>query len=119
MTLITYGTMLNNVMAAAEELSRQGIEATVLRLLSLSKPEESGICSMIKPGSNVIVVEEACSGSGVREAIGWALRSSGCRIESIDLGADFVTHGSQQKLYEQCGLDRKSIADFTKEMLTR
>ena len=28
-TLITYGTMLNNVMAAAETLSRQGIEATV------------------------------------------------------------------------------------------
>ena len=117
--LLTYGTLLNNVMAAAEELSKQGIEATVLRLLSLSQIESSGLCEKIPNNSNVIIVEEACTGSGIREAISWELRNSGCRVEGIDLGADFVTHGSQQKLYEQCGLDAKSIAAFTKEMLTR
>ena len=118
-TLITYGTLLNNVMSAAEELSQQGIEATVLRLMALSNLESSHIADRIPGNSLVIVAEEACTGSGIREAIGWELRNTGCRIDGIDLGRDFVTHGSTQKLYEQCGLDPKSIADFTKEMLTR
>ena len=117
--LLTYGTLLNNVMTAAEELSKQGIEATVLRLMSLYQIESSGLCEKIPNNSNVIIVEEACTGSGIREAVSWELRNSGCRVEGIDLGADFVTHGSQQKLYEQCGLDARSIAAFTKEMLTR
>jgi len=117
--LITYGTLLNNVMAAAEKLSWQGIEATVLRLMSLSQLENSGICDLVSGNIPVLVVEEACTGSGVREAIGWELRNAGCRINGIDLGPDFVTHGSQQKLYEQCGLDPESIAVFAKEMLTR
>ena len=118
-TLITYGTLLNNVLSAAKELSRQGIEARVLRMLSLSNLENSGLADLIPENSSVIVVEEACTGSGIRESVGWELRNSGCRIEGIDLGADFITHGSLQKLYEQCGLDPTSIADFTKEMLSR
>ena len=41
-----------------------------------------------------------------------------CRVTVIDLGKDFVTHGAQQKLYELCGLDSKSIAAFAKEVLS-
>ena len=40
------------------------------------------------------------------------------QIDGIDLGNEFVPHGAQKKLYEYCGLDEQSIADFTKEMLS-
>ena len=119
-TFVTYGTMLENVMDAAEILSQQGIEATVLRLLTASDLPVEQIVSAMSENPQLIIVEEVCSGSGIREALAWDLRKllPECRVEGIDLGRDFVTHGSQQKLYENCGLDGKSIADFAKEVLS-
>ena len=119
-TLLTYGTMLENVLTAAEILSQQGIEATVLRLLTVSDLPVAQILEQMSEKANLIVVEEACTNSGIREALAWELRKAvpECRIEGIDLGRGFVTHGSQQKLYEMCGLDGVSIAAFTKEILS-
>ena len=119
-TLITYGTLLENVMEAAEMLSRQGIEATVLRLMTVSHVSAEQILAEAAENRPVVVVEEVCSGSGIRESLAWVVHrlAPNCRVDGIDLGNSFVTHGSQQKLYEQCGLDPQSIAEFTKEMLS-
>ena len=118
-TFITYGSMLQNVMDAAEVLFRQGIEATVLRLLNLSHIDADEIVAMMSANKQVIVVEEVCSGSGVREALAWELLRiiPECSISGLDLGSDFVTHGNVKKLYESCGLDVGSIVNHTKEVL--
>ena len=120
-TLITYGSILENVMAAAEELSEQGIEATVLRLLTVSDLPAEQIAAKLSENHSVIVIEEACSGSGIREALAWELRkiNPDCRVDGIDLGRDFVPHGSQKELYKHCGLDAASIAAYTKEVLSQ
>ena len=119
-TLVTYGTLLENVMDAAQQLSRQGIEATVLRLMTVSHLSAEQILAEAAENKPIVVVEEVCSGSGIRESLAWEVQklAPNCRVEGIDLGKAFVTHGSQQKLYEQCGLDATSIAEFTKEMLS-
>ncbi len=120
-TLVTYGTMLENVMEAAETLASRGIEATVLRLLRVSDLPAEEVACQISENHTVIVTEEVCTGSGIREALAWELRKQlpDCRIEGIDLGADFVTHGNQTILYECCGLDGQSIAAFTEEVLSK
>ena len=120
-TLVTYGTMLDNVMEAADRLARQGIEATVLRLLSASHLAVEEILENMCEHAPVIVAEEVCSGSGIKEALAWELtrRRHDCRVFGIDLGADFVTHGNQKKLYECCGLDPDSIAAYTREVLSQ
>ena len=41
-----------------------------------------------------------------------------CRVYSVDLGTDFVTHGSVKELYKHYGLDGASIAKFTREVLS-
>ena len=117
-TLLTYGTMLENVSKAAELLSEQGIEATVLRLMDVSRLDAEQILQQASQNKTFIVVEEICSGSGIREAL-CSLLADRCRVRGIDLGADFVPHGKTQKLYELCGLDDKSIADYTREVLGR
>ena len=120
-TLVTYGSMLENVMAAAEELSQCGIEATVLRLLSATERSAQEITDKMSENRNVIVVEEVCSGSGIQEALAWELGRiiPDCRMDGMDLGRDFVPHGSQKELFKHCGLDAASIAAFTKEMLSQ
>ena len=118
-TLITYGPMLSNVMKAAEALSEQGIEATVLRLLSVSDFAMDQIVAKMSQNRRVIVVEEACSGSGIQEALAWELKTKcpHCYVDGLDLGNQFVPHGALNKLYEHYGLDGKSIARYTQEVL--
>ena len=120
-TLLTYGSILDGVLAAAEELSRQGIEATVLRLLQVSHLNVTEIAEKLSEDPCVIVVEEVCGNSGIREALSFELhkRIPQCRVDGMDLGRDFVPHGSQKILYQHCGLDADSIAAFTQEVLRR
>ena len=118
-TFITYGKLLDNAMAAAGILADQGIEATVLRLLTVS--HLSGEAILKEASGPVVVLEEVCGRSGIKEALAWEIHKA-CpdrRVWGIDLGADFVTHGSLNELYQLCGLDEKSIADYTKEVLSQ
>ena len=119
-TFVTYGRLLDNVLEAAELLSNQGVEATVLRLLSVSDLPSQQVQELLSDNHRVIVVEEVCSGSGIREALTWELdkRCPDCRVFGIDLGRNFVPHGSQKELYQHCGLDAQSIAAYTMEVLS-
>ena len=119
-TLITYGSMLDNVLEAAELLAKQGVEATVLRLLTLSALPARQIAALLPENRRIVVAEEVCTGSGIREALSWELNEicPDCRVYGVDLGADFVTHGSKKELYAHYGLDGESIAKFTREVLS-
>ena len=119
-TLVTYGSMLDNVLEAAELLAKQGVEATVLRLLTLSALPARQIAALLPENRRIVVAEEACTGSGIREALSWELNEicPDCRVYGVDLGADFVTHGSKKELYAHYGLDGESIAKFTREVLS-
>lgn len=119
-TLITYGSLLACAMEAAELLSRDGVEATVLRLLSVSPQPAEEVSRNLSQSHRAVILEETCAGSGIREALAWELRKlcPDCVLEGIDLGHRFIPHGSTRELYEYCGLDGKSIADRAKEMLS-
>lgn len=117
-TLITYGTMLEQVMEAAEILSQQGVEATVLRLLTVAPLPVYNILTMMSQTEHVVVIEEAAAGCGIREALAWELQhiKDGIRVDGIDLGNRFVPHGDVATLYRQYGLDSASIAEFVQEV---
>ena len=120
-TLITYGTMLCNVLEAAELLAKEGIQATVLRLLTVSHLPAEEILTLMSENRRVVLAEEVCAGSGIREALAWELGKC-CpelKMEGLDLGSDFVTHGNTQKLYEVCGLDGASIARAAKDVQSK
>lgn len=119
-TLVTYGTMLDSVLDAAQRLSEEGVEATVLRLLTVSALPVEEVQRKLSENHRVLMVEEACTGSGIREALAWELRKTrpDCVLNGIDLGCRFIPHGSNRELYEYCGLDGKSIAERAKEMLS-
>ena len=120
-TLITYGNLLDNVLEAAEILSASGVEATVLRLLTASDLAAEEILKKMSQTPTGIVVEEVCSGSGVRESLAWELHKlePGCRFDGIDLGMGFAPHGSVKELHRHCGLDAAAIAKYTKEVLSK
>jgi 1-deoxy-D-xylulose-5-phosphate synthase len=119
-TLITYGTMIGQVLEAAEILSQLGIQATVLRLLTVAPLPLHHILTMLSDNPHVVVVEEVTSGCGIREALSWELQhlKSDVRVDGLDLGHQFITHGDMNSLYHHYKLDANSIATFVKEVCT-
>ena len=120
-TLITYGNLLDNALEAAEILADAGVEATVLRMLTVSDLAAEEILEKMSENRSIVVLEEVCNGSGIREALAWELRQlePACRFAGIDLGNGFVPHGSLKELHRHCGLDAASIAEYTKEVLSK
>jgi 1-deoxy-D-xylulose-5-phosphate synthase len=116
LTIITYGTMLQNAMDAAEFLSKDGIEATVLRLMSINPLPVDEILSNLNT-NHILILEETATGSAICHSLAEALHEMkpGLQIHSINLGDGFVTHGSVSALYEHYGLDGNSIADFVRK----
>jgi 1-deoxy-D-xylulose-5-phosphate synthase len=117
-TLITYGTMLQNVLDAARLLAQQGIQATVLRLLSVQPLPVDDILRQTAPGAPVVIVEEVGGNCGVRDALACELSKQrpGCRVDGIDLGCRYVQHGALDKLYAHYGLNDRAIAEFVQEV---
>ena len=113
-TILTYGTLVNNAMAAANQLREQGVEAAVYRLTDLSRLEPTGVS-----GEKFLILEEANSGSGIGGVLTAALHHAfpGCTVAVRDLGSEFVPHGSVELLYKHYGLDGASIAELAKEVL--
>ena len=118
-TLITYGTMINNVLEAADLLEEQGIHPTVLRLQAVAPLNADEVVSRISSHHHVVIVEESASGSGVHQELAWQIQHilPDARVDGLDLGNRFVTHGELKTLYNYYGLDGQSIADFTREVL--
>ncbi len=118
-TLLTYGSMLENVLEAAELLEKKGLSVCVLRLLTLSVFPVEQILREMAPGRPLIVAEETAAGSGIREALASQLREvdAACRVTGLDLGKDYVPGGSMKELYHFCGLDGGTIAAFAEEVL--
>lgn len=115
--LVTYGTLVNNVLDAAELLEHSGIHACVLRLPELRELPAGEI--LARCSGPVVIVEEACTGSGIREALAWniAALEPDRRVYGIDLGPDFVPHGAADRLYALRGLDSAAIAEYVRRVI--
>lgn len=112
--IITYGTMINQVTASAEILTQQGIDTKVIRLTRLNPLPIQKLSKALAGISNVFVVEETCSGSGICAEISHKV----CKCTGLDLGTEYVTHGSISQLYKMHGLDAASIAQRIQEGLS-
>ena len=117
LTLVSYGGFINKVLHVADELEKMGIRATVLRLMTLDELPVREMLTVLT--DKILIVEEACTASGIREAFAWEMKGV-CpdkKIYGMDLGSDFVPHGAQEKLYAFRGLDEASMIKKAQEVL--
>ena len=62
----------------------------------------------------MIVAEE--SSAGIHNEIAFAMGQN-YNVSCVDLGCEYVTHGSVRQLYEKYGLDAESLSNKVKEVL--
>ena len=118
-TLVSYGILMDSVIAAADILALSGIQAKVLRLLAVSPLPVQQIANSIAENAPVLVLEETAACSGIREALAFELHKldASIYVDGRNLGPDFVTHGAKNALLRDCGLDAASIAKYAAEVL--
>ena len=112
--IVTYGNLVNNALDAADLLAQQGIDISVIRLTKLAPIAFSALESALSGIQNVVIMEEACS--GICDALSAQLQTS-CKVTCVDLGSEFVTHGSIAQLHKKYGLDAESMAQKVREVL--
>ena len=117
-TLITYGTMINNLMEAAEILHAEGIEATVLRLMKIAPLPMEEIIENLSDTKCIFIAEEVAGNCAIRESIAWELSKTvpTCRVFGADLGNQYIQHGAVEKLYDYYGLSGEKIAKAVMEV---
>ena len=117
--IITYGgALLSNALEAAELLSQKGISASVLRLQTIAPLPVQKIIAQLADTTHVVVLEECTEVCGIYNAIACELtrHDRRVRVDGINLGHGYVTHGSLAELYQHHGLDGASIAKFIQEV---
>lgn len=120
LTILTYGTLLNNVLAAEKLLRRDGVEPEILKLWSAKPVDMEGIIASVRKTGRLVVAEETEASGSVGQAILCELAQRGVSVRAklLNLGDSFVTHGSILQLYHACGLDAEAICAAAKEVLT-
>ena len=115
--LLTYGVLLKNAMDAAALLAAKGVEVGVMRLLSLSPLPVQRIAELLPENCELIVLEEVISQCGICRDLANELSRvrPDCKVQSLDLGDGYISHGSIDCLYEHCGLSPEAITKFVLE----
>ena len=118
-TLVAYGVFLKNAMDAAQLLSQDGIEASVIRLLTLSPLPVRQLADMLPDNGRVIVLEEVSGRCGICHELAYHLLSlrPDCKVSGADLGNRYIQHGSLVSLYDHYGLSPERISKLVKEEL--
>ncbi len=113
--IVTYGTVVENALEAAQQLAECGFHAKVIRLLSVAPLPLEELRLQLEKVRHVIVLEEIQHGSGIGQQLACFLQDG--RVTCMDLGDEFVTHGKLQKLYQERRLDGVSVKDRILEVL--
>ena len=120
-TMIGYGKLINNLLEAAELLEQQGIRAEVIKLPSVKPLDMATIAASVRKTGHLLIAEEAvCIGCAAKE-IAAQLRLAGIIVPNrlINIPDRFVTHGSIARLYEELGLDAKSLCKAAMEVCAK
>ncbi|MEY8662447.1 alpha-ketoacid dehydrogenase subunit beta [Ligilactobacillus faecis] len=76
-TLITYGYMVHESLRAADELAKEGIEAEVVDLRTISPLDEETILASVKRTHRVVLVQEAQRQAGVNGQVAALIAEKG------------------------------------------
>ena len=115
--LLTYGVLLKNAMDAAGLLADHGIDASVVRLLTISPLPVKALADMLPKNSKIFVPEEVGGRCGICQELAYALKDlrPDCCVYGIDLGCRYVQHGAVDTLYSHYGLSAEAITKFVLE----
>jgi len=119
--IIAYGSMVHPSLQAAENLSRAGIEATVVNARFVKPLDAELILALARTRRLLVTVEEAYMAGGFGSAVLELLEENGLqdklRVVRMGIPDRLVTHGDGKLLLAKYGLDADGIYTRVKESI--
>lgn len=118
-TIVCYGTMINEVLNAADMLQSRGISAEIIKLGMIAPNSFEQCISSVRKTGRLLVAEEVCSVGCVGSALLAAISVAGVELkaaELLNLGNGIVRHGTVDELRRETGIDAAAIAAAGCEM---
>ena len=110
-TLTGYGTTVNDLLAVAQRLAEQGIEAEVVKLNVISPLDPQIVLTSVRKTGALLVAEDCVEAGcvGVRLSSALAQHEVRAKVVLVNEGRHFTTHGKVDLLKETIGLDVNSL----------
>lgn len=119
-TIVSYGVLINEALAAAEILAQKGVSARVVKLNRIAPLQPEDIREMLSGTERLLVLEDCVQSGCVGERLAALLMQAGIapkRLVLKNCGDSFVPQGSVAQLYHALGLDAEGVACAVEEML--
>ena len=118
-TLVCYGTMVNQALSAAGILEKQGIGAEIIKLGRIKPNSFTMTLNSLRKTGRLLVAEEVCAPGSVGEQLAASAAENAITLKGIrllNLGDGIVSHGTVQELLHDYGLDGEGIARSAMEI---
>ena len=122
LTIVSYGTMINNVLAAADLLEEKGIRCDVIKIGMAAPLKTEQIMASLQKTGFFLMAEDVCAPGCLGEKIlaraeQMSISLKGSRL--LNLGEGILPHGSVKELMQACGLDEAGIVRSALNLLGR
>ena len=121
-TIVSYGTMINNVVAAADLLEEKGIRCEVLKIGIAVPLKTEKIMDSLRKTEFFLMAEDVCAPGCLGEKILARAEQMSVSLKGsclLNLGEGILPNGSVKELLQACGLDEYGIARSALTLLGR
>ena len=119
-SIVCYGTMINEAIKAAEILAARNISAEIIKLGTL-KPENFRLCiQSLSKTHRLVFPEDVCRNGCIGEKLLAECTKNGLMLKGqklLNLGEGIVAHGKPSELFRDYKLDAEGIAESVTEIM--
>ena len=119
-TLVSYGTMTDELLTAADLLAEQGVGAEVVKLHRIAPLDVEPVAESVRRTGRLLVLEDCNENGSIGQQLASALVQSGAAPRKMvlkNLKNAFAPQGTVAQLRKLLGLDAGSVAEAVQEML--
>ena len=119
-TIVSYGTLINEALGAADLLQEKGISAEVVKLNRIAPMDPAYVKDMLGNSKCLLVLEDCVNTGCVGQRLAATMLQGGAAPQKLILknsGDTFVQQGTVPQLYRALGLDAQSVAGSLEEVL--
>jgi len=118
-TLLTYGTLVEEALTAAEQLREEGIGVELIKLNTLAPLIAEPVYHSVAKTGRLVVAEECFTAGSIGQQMLAALEQRGglsAAVRLLNLGDQFIAQGSVAQLRRSVGIDAGGIAKTIREV---
>ena len=119
LTVVCYGTMINDVLEAVRRMKEKGISAEIIKLNKISYAKFPKVFASLQKTGRLLMPEEVCAIGCVGKHLLAQASEAGLRLHGarfLNLGDNIIPHGTRELLLRDYGADTDAMVRTAEEL---